>query len=114
MLRKLHIFIYRHFLLLFLFIPVVISAQEPESFIYSQKCFGGIGIDAVSDMEPTSDGGFILTGGSLSTDGAFAANHGGYDIWVMKLDADQNIEWQKLYGGSMSDNASKIIQLPGG
>ena len=39
-------------------------------------------------METASDGGFILLGGSVSNDGDLPGNHGGSDIWLIKLGPD--------------------------
>ena len=44
-------------------------------------------------LEIQCGGGYILAGGSMSYD---AYNHG--DVWVMKVDANGSVEWQKRYG----------------
>lgn len=62
-----------------------------------QKTYGGPGIEQAWSVEPTSDGGYIVAGGTTS----FGA--GGADYWVLKLDADGNIRWQKTYGGPADD-----------
>ena len=45
-------------------------------------------------IQQTSDGGFIVAGGT----GSYGA--GDWDYWVLKLDANGNVIWQKTYGGS--------------
>jgi hypothetical protein len=47
-----------------------------------QKTYGGPGADAAFDMARTSDGGYAVTGRTLS----FEA--GQSDVWVLKLEAD--------------------------
>ncbi len=44
------------------------------------------------------------------------AGNTGYhqDIWVLKLDSDGDILWQKKYGGSDSDGGSSIQQTSDG
>jgi len=52
------------------------------------KQFGGTGRDMVFGLSLTPEGGFITVGGTNSTDGDVLANHGDYDIWVVKLSPD--------------------------
>lgn len=40
--------------------------------------------------------------------------YGGSDAWVLKLDSDGNIQWQKTYGGTSDDQANSIQQTPDG
>ncbi len=51
------------------------------------KCMGGTGnaIDEAFDGIETSDGGYIVVGVTESNDGDVSGNHGGKDIWVVKL-----------------------------
>lgn len=73
-----------------------------------QKTYGGRLSDYASSVQPTSDGGYVLAGGTSSS-GA-----GGYDAWVVKLDANGNILWQKTYGGAQDDNAFSVQAIAGG
>jgi len=50
-------------------------------------------------VKQTSEGGYIVAGATQSTDGDVSGNHGGYDIWVVKLSSTGNIQWQKCFGG---------------
>lgn len=63
-----------------------------------QKCLGGTQSDYATGVLQTSDGGFIITGYTNSTNGDFATNHGSYDAFVVKLDATGNIIWKQCYG----------------
>ena len=63
-----------------------------------QKSLGGSADDAYS-IQQTTDGGFIVAG-FRSNDGDVSGNHGTNDYWVVKLDANGNIVWQKSLGGS--------------
>jgi len=58
-----------------------------------QKRYGGINYDYAASIQETSDGGYIMAGKTLS----FGA--GNSDAWVLKLDSNGNILWQKTYGG---------------
>lgn len=63
-----------------------------------QKCYGGSSMETLKDMRPTQDGGYILAGVSISTDGDVIGNdstHGG--SWIVKTDSTGNIQWQAIY-----------------
>jgi len=79
-----------------------------------QKCFGGTALDYANYISKTSDGGYIVTGKTSSTNGDVTGNHGGGDIWVLKLNAMGTIQWKKCFGGSASDEASSIKQTTDG
>lgn len=80
------------------------------------KNYGGSGTDAATSIRATRDGGFIIAGFTNSTDGDLAniQAHGNNDAWIVKLDADGNIAWQKSLGGSGGDNVSGIIEISDG
>ncbi|WP_264520663.1 T9SS type A sorting domain-containing protein [Flavobacterium sp. N1994] len=80
-----------------------------------QKCIGGTGEDELYSFIQTTDGGYIISGKTNSTDGDVAGNHGGYDAWMVKIDAQGTILWQKCFGGSDGDDAFyNIIQTSDG
>ena len=68
-----------------------------------QRCLGGTGWEEAHAVRQTKDGGYIMAGGSTSSDGDVTLNRGAFDLWVVKLDKTGNIEWQKTYGGSNED-----------
>ncbi|HHT9118139.1 MAG TPA: hypothetical protein ACFYD1_05875, partial [Candidatus Hypogeohydataceae bacterium YC38] len=59
-----------------------------------QKTYGGVKDDMAYSIQQTSDGGYIVAGGTKS----FGA--GEADAWVLKLRADGTVEWQKTCGGA--------------
>jgi hypothetical protein len=67
-----------------------------------QKTYGGSYADWAYAIAPTSDGGYVVAGNTVS----FGA--GSSDAWVLKLDGRGNVVWQKTYGGSKADSASAI------
>jgi len=73
-----------------------------------QKSLGGSSNDLASDLVTTSDGGVIIIGEVLSSDGDVSNNHGGWDCWVVKLDTNGSLVWQKTYGGSSYDSGRSI------
>jgi len=50
-----------------------------------EKSLGGSSADHANSIQQTSDGGYIVAGRSTSNDGDVTGNHGGQDIWVVKL-----------------------------
>jgi hypothetical protein len=73
-----------------------------------QKSFGGSGLESVQSVQTTSDGGYVMAGFSQSTDGNVTGNHGDYDCWIVKLNANGTMQWQKSLGGSGYDAAFSI------
>lgn len=73
-----------------------------------QKMYGGAGNDSASSIQQTTDGGYIIAGNTTS----FGA--GGYDAWVLKLNADGSVAWQKTYGGLGWEFANSIQQTSDG
>jgi hypothetical protein len=81
-----------------------------------QKNYGGSSFDWSHSVAPTSDGGVVTIGESnsdISGDKTENTN-GGYDFWVLKLDASGNLEWQNDIGGSGADYAASIRQTADG
>jgi hypothetical protein len=74
----------------------------------SQRCYGGSLNDVPFGIRPTPDGGYIIAGESRSSDGDLTSNAGSTDYWVLKIGADQEIQWQRSYGGSSGDTAYAI------
>jgi predicted secreted protein len=73
-----------------------------------QKSYGGGGWDIAFSSAETSDGGFIVSG----TTSSFGS--GGQDVWVLKLDSQGDIVWQKAYGGEMTDYSGTAEQTKDG
>ncbi|MDO8971821.1 MAG: T9SS type A sorting domain-containing protein, partial [Saprospiraceae bacterium] len=76
-----------------------------------QNALGGLGIDFFNDIVQTTDGGYAAIGGTSSGDnGDVTGHHGGFDVWVVKLDQSGELLWQKTFGGSNSDWGRVITQ----
>lgn len=91
---------------------VVVSKITKEGNILWTKMFGGNNFDTPSDMIKTSDGGVVLTVLSRSNTDFFPQHYGGtdsYDVYVIKLDADGNILWNKFIGGSGEESKATVV-----
>jgi hypothetical protein len=67
-----------------------------------ERFFGGTGDELVLSIDQSADGGFILGGRSDSpTSGNKESRHfGGFDYWLVKVDAAGNKQWDRSYGTS--------------
>lgn len=78
------------------------------------KTYGGTGSDVATSISKTSDGGYILTGYSESSDGDTSVNAGFQDYWIVKIDASGTIQWEKSFGFPGQDQAYKILETSDG
>jgi hypothetical protein len=75
-----------------------------------ENTIGGSLDDILYSSQQTTDGGYILGGFSDSNiSGDKTENSlGGSDYWIVKIDANGNIQWQNTIGGSLSDILTSI------
>lgn len=97
----------------------VLSANaQKNNIVEYQNSLGGESYDAGSSLIATFDGGYIMAGYTLSTDGNVKHHHSGTpynsDAWIVKLKSDFKIEWEKTFGGGNDDHAYQIIQTTDG
>jgi len=80
--------------------------------IHWQKTIGGAGGDFLYSLQQTADGGYILGGSSWSNiSGDKTENSvGGWDYWILKLDATGAIQWQNTIGGTDDDELYSLQQ----
>ncbi len=91
-------------------LDIWIIKYDPNGNLIWKNNYGGSGEDYIWDILATDDGGYIFAGNTTSTDGDVSENFGASDFWVVKLDSEGNIEWEKSYGGSHYDDLSRIIK----
>jgi len=88
--------------------PKPYSSPNPMSAISFAKTYGGAYLDVAYPVQQTSDGGYIVAGFT----GSFGA--GSADIFLIKTDANGNIQWAKTYGGTYDDVAYSVQQTSDG
>ncbi|HEX6891623.1 MAG TPA: gliding motility-associated C-terminal domain-containing protein, partial [Chryseolinea sp.] len=83
------------------------------------KTFGGDSNDLLYCITSTSDGGYILGGTSQSgvSGDKTESNFGIFrhdDYWIVKIDSQGRIEWDRTFGGETSDVPTAIEELDNG
>jgi cephalosporin hydroxylase len=88
---------------------------NPAGGIQWQKVLGGKGFETGRSIRQTTDNGYILIGSTDSDNsGDVGPNHGGSDIWVVKLNPSGGIQWQKVLGGTGFEAGRSIDQMTDG
>jgi hypothetical protein len=87
---------------------------DAEGRLEWNKTYGGSKDDRGQSLSQTFDGGYILTGYSMSSDGDATVNKGFHDNWLLKLDSFGNIEWEKSFGFSGHDHSYDVLQTDDG
>ena len=80
----------------------------PGGDITWQKSFGGSKNEYAYSIDLTNDGGYIIAGHTESSDGDITVNHGYVDYWIIKIDGNGNLKWQKSLGGRGYDAARSV------
>lgn len=87
---------------------------DSDGNIQWSRTYGGSDDDRAEHIIQTNDGGYALAGYTTSTDGDITQNAGFYDHWIVKLDAIGDIQWERSYGFTGSDQLFSIIQTSDG
>ncbi|MEA5141408.1 T9SS type A sorting domain-containing protein [Arcicella rigui] len=96
--------------------PTITSKSTTASSVVKQweKTYGGNWYDYLSCIVPTKDGGYLLGGNSSSN---IISGDKSEDIvggWIVKVNADGNKIWNKVYEGMESDMSSIVTTSDGG
>jgi uncharacterized protein YuzE len=87
---------------------IILIKTDANGNVQWAKTYGGTNDDYATSVQQTSDGGYIVAGETYS----FGA--GDYDIFLMKTDANGNLQWAKTYGGTNDDWALSVQQTSDG
>lgn len=69
--------------------------------------YGGQGQDHAWDVAATDQGTFLVAGFQETPDGD-------EDVWVLHLDAEGSVIWERTYGGPRDEKAWAVVIVPGG
>ncbi len=79
-----------------------------------ENSYGGTEIEKGYSITKTTDGNYVIVGDARSTDGDLTNSKGNADVWVVKINDNGSIIWQKNYGGSSFDNARSVVTATNG
>lgn len=79
-----------------------------------KHCMGGTGDDQFFSVIVNGDGTIMAAGQTNSNNDDVTGNHGGTDLWLVKLDANGNKLWAKCYGGSGNEYVGTVAATSDG
>jgi hypothetical protein len=93
---------------------VIILKINKDGDIIWKDIIGGSEDETVRDVTNSEDGGFVITGCSMSNDGDFNGLRIGNqdekrDIFVIKYNRQGKIEWKNILGGTNYDEGFSIL-----
>lgn len=86
---------------------LVVSLDASGNVIW-QRSYGGVGTEAARSVFPVANGGYIVAGY------VSPGPSGEADAWVLRLDEDGQVLWQKSYGSALDDWANSARPTPDG
>lgn len=88
---------------------VLLFKLDANGTVTWKKTYGGSGNEEPAALTNTPDGGYAFAAYTSSNNtGDVGPNKGGLDFWVVKIDANGNIKWQKTLGGSADERPFAI------
>ncbi|MEO1010350.1 MAG: hypothetical protein AAFX53_03535 [Bacteroidota bacterium] len=79
-----------------------------------RRYFGGTNNDRAHAVVQADDGGFLMAGFSESDDFDISDTKGSYDFWVVKVNAQGQLLWERSYGGTGIEIAQDIAKTADG
>jgi hypothetical protein len=89
----------------------VIKLDKNGTILWN-KTIGGNGWEVLHSLTYTKNNQILLCGNTLSgiSGDKSENNNGEHDYWIVSIDTNSNIVWQKNIGGSTYDKADRIIE----
>lgn len=84
---------------------------DAQRNIQWQKKFGGTANDNLWNIITTPDNNLLLIGSSISNNNDVTNNHGDFDIWIVKINQQGNLIWQKTLGGPGTESCKDALYL---
>ena len=92
---------------------IILKFDKDGNLIWQQS-YGGEGDDEFNNIATTKDNGLVVVGDYNSSKFLDLTNNGSLDSFILKYDKNNNIEWQKNYGGNGYDIFESIYQKDDG
>lgn len=91
------------------------TVQKSAVEIDYVKTLGGSKNESAQAVTKTTDGGYAILGYTQSRDGDVTnKSNESYDYWLLKYDTENQLQWQKTYGGSDADRGVDLVQTSDG
>jgi len=87
---------------------ILLVRKNANGQLIDTRTYGSTNIEQGRHILATNDGGYAVFG---STNGLGAQQ---YDYYLVKIDANLNVQWSKRYGGSGDDQGRFILQTSDG
>ncbi|NII29389.1 hypothetical protein HB364_30190 [Pseudoflavitalea sp. X16] len=91
-----------------------VTKTDENLTVLWQKTYGGSGYEWASSVVEASDNGYIVAGYSDSQNGHISGNKGLGDFWIIKVDQNGNLVWEKSYGGTAYEYCYSITKAQDG
>src|SRR6185436_6942133 len=87
---------------------IYLTRTDGNGDLLWSKTFGGTSYDEGSSVQQTTDGGYIITGNTLSF------GSGNRDVYLIKTDVNGDALWTKTFGGTNDDGGWSVQQTTEG
>jgi hypothetical protein len=91
------------------FTDILLLKYDASGQFVWQKCYGGSINEAALDILPMADGSYCLVGRNQSFDGDCTAMYGETDVWVIRINENGDLLWQKSFGGTLGEFATSVV-----
>jgi len=79
------------------------------------RCYGGTNVEYPTNIIADGLGSYFIGGATSSNNGDVqSGNHGNYDRWIVKIDVNGEIIWEKCYGGTGIEYGANLSMLSNG
>lgn len=97
------------------FFKVIVYHVDKKGNHLWQRTYGGSVGEYPTDIIADNQGYYYLSIETYSNDGDVqSGNHGGSDRWIVKIDVQGNIIWERCYGGSGIEYGARLKLLSNG
>lgn len=90
---------------------------SPEGLVLWDRTIGSQGDEQANTALITPDGGLLLAGYTFDQSATGHHSQPGYgvrDYWVVKLNAEGNVQWERTLGGKFGDEAKTLLKTAEG